>query len=114
MAEPAAPDKTRPRSPTLEAAHEVIRALGLRGNEGDLPHEDADADSELEIVPELPADNTPVEPLPPAGSLPALCPAWKRGHCTGEDWCPKRQPRGGARGRTRCPALRGGAGLESG
>ena len=31
MAEPAAPRKTRPRSPTLGAAHEVIKALGLRG-----------------------------------------------------------------------------------
>ena len=30
---------------------------------------------------------------PPAGSVPALCPSWKRGHCTGEDWCPKRRPR---------------------
>ena len=37
MAEPAAPRKTRPRSPTLDAAHEVIRALGLRGGEGDPP-----------------------------------------------------------------------------
>ena len=27
--------------------------------------------------------------------MPALCPAWKRGHCTGEDWFPKRQPRPG-------------------
>ena len=96
MAEPGAPRKTRPRSPTLEAAHEVIRALGLRGDEGDLPQEDADADSDLAIVPEPPADNTPAEPMPPAGSVPALCPAWKRGHCTGEDWCPKRHPRPGA------------------
>ena len=27
--------------------------------------------------------------------MPALCPAWKPGHCTGEDWCPNQQPRPG-------------------
>ena len=95
MAEPAAPRKTRPRSRTLEAAHEVIRALGLRGDEGDLPQEDTDADSDLEIVLEPPSGNTPADPMPPASSVPALCPEWKRGHCTGEDWCPKRHPRPG-------------------
>ena len=95
MAEPAAPRKTRPQSPTPDAAHEVIRALALRGGEGDLPQEDAGADSDLEIIPEPPAGSTPAEPTPPAGSLPAPCPAWKRGHCTGEDWCLKRQPRPG-------------------
>ena len=95
MAEPAAPRKTRPCSPTLDAAHEVIRALGLRGGEGDPPQEDAGADSDLEIVPEPPAGSTPAEPAPPAGSVPALCPPWKRGHCTGENWCPKRHPRPG-------------------
>ena len=95
MAEPAAPRKTRPTSPTLDAAHEVIRALGLRGDEGDLPKEDAGADSDLEIVPKPPTGNTPAEAAPLAGSVPALCPAWKRGHCTGEDWCPKRHPRPG-------------------
>ena len=26
----------------------------------------------------------PREPAPPAASVPAICPAWKRGHCTGE------------------------------
>ena len=90
MAEPAARRKTRPRSPTLDAAHDVIRALGLRGGEGDPPQEDAGADSDLEIIPEPPAGSTPAEPAPPAGSVPAPCPAWKRGQCTGEDWCPKR------------------------
>ena len=35
------------------------------------------------------------EPAPPAGSVPALCPAWKRGHCTGEGWCPKQHPQPG-------------------
>ena len=89
MAEPAGPRKTRPQSLTLEAAHEVIRALGLRGNEGDLPQEDADADFDLEIVPEPPVYNTHAEPTPPAGCVPVLCSAWKRGHGTGEDWCPR-------------------------
>ena len=74
MAEPAAPGKTRPRSPTLDTTHEVIRALGLRGGEGDPPQEDAGADSNLQIVPEPPAGSTPAEPVPPAGSVPALCP----------------------------------------
>ena len=48
MAEPAAPRKTRPRSPTLDEAHEVIRALGLRNGEGDPPQGDAGTDSDLE------------------------------------------------------------------
>ena len=34
IAEPGAPRKTRPRSPTLNEAHEVIRALGLRDGHG--------------------------------------------------------------------------------
>ena len=88
MGEPAAPRKTRPRSPTLDAAHKVIRALGLRGGEGDPSQEDAGADSDLEIIPEPPVGSTPAEPAPPAGSVSALCPAWKQGHCTGEGWCP--------------------------
>ena len=94
MAEPAAPRRTRPRSPTLDAAHEVIRALGLRGRDGDPPAEDADANSDLEMIPGPPAGSAP-GPTPPVGSLPALCPAWKRGHCTGEDWCPKQHPQPG-------------------
>ena len=92
MAEPAAPRKTRPRSPTLDAAHEVIRALGLRGGEGDPPQED---DSDLEEIPEPSTGSTPTDPAPPAGSVPTLCPAWKRGHCTGEGWCPKQHPQPG-------------------
>ena len=88
MAEPAAPRKTPPRSPTLDAAHEVIRALGLRGGEGDPPQEDAGADSHLEDIRQPFRGSTPAEPAPPAGSVPSLCPAWKRGHCTGEGWCP--------------------------
>ena len=96
MAEPAAPRKTRPRSPTLGAAHEVIRALGLRGGEGDPPQEDAGTDSDLEKIPERSSVITPAEPAPPAGSVPTLCPTWKRGHCTGEGCCPKQHPQPGA------------------
>ena len=92
MAEPAAPRKTRPRSPTLDAAHEVIRALGLRGGEGDPPQEDAGTDSDLEEIPEPSGGSTSAEPAPPAGSMPTLCPAWKRGHCNSEGWCPKQHP----------------------
>ena len=95
MAEPAAPRKTRPRSLTLDEAHEVIRALGLRDSEGDPPQGDAGTDSDLEAVPEPPTGGAPAEPAPPAGSMPTLCPAWKRGNCTGEGWCPKQHPQPG-------------------
>ena len=95
MEESAAPRKKRPRSPTLDEAHEVIRALGLRDGEGDPPQGDAGTDSDLEAVPEPPTGGAPAEPAPPAGSVPTLCPAWKRGHCTGEGWCPKQHPRPG-------------------
>ena len=95
MAEPAAPRKTRPQSPTLDAAHEVIRALGLRGGEGDPPQGDVVADSDLEETPEPSTGSTPAEPAPPAGSVPTLCPACKRGHCTGGGWCPKQHPQPG-------------------
>ena len=47
------------------------------------------------MVPGLPAGSVPTELTPPAGSVPTLCPAWKRGHCTGEDWCPRQHPRPG-------------------
>ena len=92
MAEPAAPRKTRPRSPTLDAAHEVIRALGLRGGEEYPPQEDAGTNSDVEEIPEPSTGRTPAEPAPPAGSVPTLCPAWKRRHCTSEGWCPKQHP----------------------
>ena len=95
MVEPAAPRKTRPRSQTLDAAHEVIRALGLRGGEGDPRQEDAGTDSDLEEFQEPSTGSTPAEPAPPAGSVPTLCPALKRGHCTGEGWCPKQHPQPG-------------------
>ena len=116
MAEPAAPRKTRPRSPTLDPAHEVIRALGLRDGEGDPPQGDAGTDSVLEEIPEPSTGSTPAEPAPPAGSMPTLCPAWKRGHCTCEGWCPKQYPQPGpddgalpeVGGAAACAALRYG------
>ena len=95
MAEPAAPRKTRPRSPTLDAAHEVIRAPGLRGGEGEPQQGDAGADSDLEEIPMPSTGSTPAEPAPPAGSVPTLCPAWKRDHCSGKGWCPKQHPQPG-------------------
>ena len=95
MVEPAAPRKTRPRSQMLDAAHKVIRALGLRGGEGDPRQEDAGTDSDLEEFQEPSTGSTPAEPAQPAGSVPTLCPALKRGHCTGEGWCPKQHPQPG-------------------
>ena len=95
MAEPAAPRKARPRSRTLDAAHEVIRALRLRGGDGEPSQEDADADSDLEMIPGTPAGSASAEPTPPLGSVPALWPAWKWGHCTREDWRPEQHPRPG-------------------
>ena len=95
MAEPAAPRKIRPRSPTLDEAHEVIRALGLRDGERDPPQGDAGTDSDLEALPEPPTRGAPADPAPPAGSVTAICPAWKRGHCTGEGWGPKQHPQPG-------------------
>ena len=95
MPEPAAPRKTRPQSLTLDAAHEVIRALGLRDGEGDPAQGDAGTDSDLEAIPEPSTGSAPAEPAPPAGSVPTLCPEWKRGHCTAEGWCPKQHPQPG-------------------
>ena len=95
MAEPAAPHKKHTKSPTLDAAQQVIRALRLRGGEGDPPQEDAGTDSDLEEIPEPSSGGTPAEPAPPAGSVPTLRPAWKRGHCTGEGRCPKQHPQPG-------------------
>ena len=95
MAEPTAPRKTRPRSTTLDAAHEVIRALGLRGGDEDPHPEDEDADADLEMIAAAPAGSAPVGPAPPAGSVPALHPTWKRGHCRGEGWCPRQHPQPG-------------------
>ena len=59
------------------------------------PTRDAGTDSDLEAVPEPPTGDAPPEPAPPAGSVPALCPAWKRGGCTGEGWCSKQHPQPG-------------------
>ena len=69
--------------------------LGLREGEGDPPQGDAGTDSDLEAVPETSTGSAPAEPAPPTGSVPTLCPAWKRGHCTGEGWCPKQHPQPG-------------------
>ena len=95
MVEPAAPRKTRLRSPTLDAAHEVVRALGLRDGEGDPPQGDPDTDSDLAEIPEPSTGSAPAEPAPPAGSVPTLCPVWRQGHCTGKGWCPKQHPQPG-------------------
>ena len=86
---------TPPISDAGRGSHGVIRALGLRDGDGDPPQGDAGTDSDLEAVPEPLTGGAPAEPAPPAGSVPTLCPAWKRGHCTGEGWCPKQHPRPG-------------------
>ena len=49
-------------------------------------------DSDLEALPEPHTGGAPAEPAPPAGSVHAICPAWKRGHCTGDSRCPKQHP----------------------
>ena len=49
----------------------------------------------MEEIPEPSTGTPPAEPAPPAGSVPTLCPAWNRGHCTGEGWCPKQHPQPG-------------------
>ena len=93
MAEPTAPRNTRPQLLALDAAHEVNRALGLQSRGGDPPPEDTDMDSDLEPVPEAPAGGAPAGPTPLPGGVQSFCPAWKRGHCTGEGWCPRQHPR---------------------
>ena len=60
---------------------------------GTPPQEDADADSDPEMIPGPSRGSAPTEPTPPAGSVPALCPALKWEHCTAADWCPKEHPR---------------------
>ena len=92
MAEPAAPRKTLPRSPTLDAAHEVIRALGLKDSEGDPPQGDASTDSDLEAILEPSTGSAPTEPAPPAGSVPALCAAWKQGQLHRRGLVPQTAP----------------------
>ena len=74
MAEPVAPRKTRPRSPTLDAAHELIRALGLRDGDGDPPQGDAGTDSDLEAVPEPSTGGAPAEPAPRRAACPPSAP----------------------------------------
>ena len=75
MVEPTAPCKTRPRSLTLDTAHEVIRALGLKCRGGEPSQKDVDTDWDLELIPNAPAGSAPARPRPPAGSVQALCPA---------------------------------------
>ena len=70
-----------------------MRALGLRGGDGDSPQKDTDADSDLKMIPGAPAGSAPAGPVPPAGSVRAVCPAWVRSHCTGELRCPGQRPR---------------------
>ena len=82
MAEPTAPRNARPRSPALEGAHEVMRALGLGKCGGGPPADDSD---EEEIL--APTNNAPTGLNPLAGSVQALCPPWRRGHFHGEGWC---------------------------
>ena len=50
----------------------------------------------------------PREPAPPAGRVPTLCPAWKRGHCTGEGRCPEQHPQPELGPAAACTALRYG------
>ena len=118
LAEPAAPRKTRPRSPTLEAAHEVIREgrrppTGGRGSglrPGDRPRAPRGKHARGTCA----AGRQRARPLPrlEAGPLhrrrlvPQATPPTR----------PRRRSatRGEACGRTRRPALQGGAGLHSG
>ena len=93
MAEPTSPRKTRLPSPALDVAHGVIGALRLQSRGGDPPSEDAGTDSDLELIPVAPAGSATAGPAPLAGSVQALLPAWKRGYCIGESWCPRQHPR---------------------
>ena len=92
MAEPTAPRNTRPRYLTLDDSHEVIMALVLQSRGGEPLQEHYDTDSDLEVIPTAPASGASAASTPPASSIQALCPAWKRGHCTGEGWCLKQHP----------------------
>ena len=87
-----APGKTRPRSPTLDGVHKVVRALGLRSRCRGHQQEDMDSESDVEVIPTAPVSGTTAGPTPPAGSVQALLPAWKRGHCSGEGSCPGQDP----------------------
>ena len=57
------------------------------------PPVDADTGPDLEMIRGAPAGSMPAEPASPAGSVQALCPAWKQCHCSGEGWCPGQHPR---------------------
>ena len=50
MAGPKAPQNICPRSPTLDKAHEVIRALGLQSHSRGPPQENTDSESDVEVI----------------------------------------------------------------
>ena len=71
------------------------QGTGTQRRRRDPPQGDGGTDSDLDAIPEPSTGSAPAEPAPPAGSVPSLCPAWKRGHCTGEGRCPKQHPQPG-------------------
>ena len=90
MAEATAPCNTRPRSPALHEAHEVIRALRLRNFGRGPPVEDSD--SAMEEIP-APTDSASTGRTPQAGDVQALCRALRRWFCNREGWCPWKYPK---------------------
>ena len=125
MGEPTAPRKTRPRSPTLEATHKVIRALGALGSDEHPPppgrrgHALRPGDDSRGLRRQRvrgaraacgqrarPPPRLEAEPLHRGRLVLQATPAARR----------RKQgtTRGGARGRTRRPALRWRAGLDPG
>ena len=88
MAEPTAPRKMRPGSPTLDATHEVIRALGLRGGDGDPPLEDADSDSDPEMIPEAPRAAHPRGPRRQRAACTPSAPRGSRATAPGKAGAP--------------------------
>ena len=85
-----------PSAPPISDAGRGARGLQAAGSPRrprGPPPEDADANSNLQMLPEAPAGSAPAGPTLPGGSVPAPCPAWKRGHCIGEGWCPRQHPR---------------------
>ena len=90
-------------SPTQNAPPISDAGRGTRGHQGaetprqrrppPPPTENTDTDSDLEMVPEALAGSAPAMPASLAGSMQALCPAWKRSHLTREGWCPGQHSR---------------------
>ena len=85
------PMQHAPPIPVAGRAHDVIRALGLQNCVRGPAEEDLDSD--VEVIPTARPDGPAAELTLPAGSVQAVCPAWKQGHCSGEGWCPKQHPR---------------------